>query len=162
MNRRSTLAALSLAALSLAALPLALGCGVDSDFSNSTSQALFDDANAELHAMHIDALGMENWPDESVRECEGGGTIEMATDPREDGGILNLRHEFMACKLGELTLSGSLDYFDVTRPDCNGAEGYAFDIDGDLGVSGSADGQCSMTAREACGKITGTTCGYDL
>lgn len=112
--------------------------------------------------MHLEALGLENWPSQSVRECRDGGTIEMVTDTFADGEILNLRHDFKACALGEHTFTGTLDYFGVTRPDCSGTEGYAFDIDGDLDVLGSANGQCSMEARESCGKITGTTCGYDL
>ena len=145
------------------ALVLALAsCGVDSDFSKDTSQALFTDANGQVHALHVEALALENWPQEFSFECADGGYIAMVTTERDDGSILRLEHTLSDCVVQGRTLTGQLDYEDISTPDCNGTSGFAFTIVGELTVAGPEAGVCQMRAVESCGKITGTTCGYDI
>ncbi len=147
----------------LTTLTLALvGCGAESQLSSSVSKTLFDDANAELHRIHLDAFELEDWPASTTYECTDGGTIEMSTLFKPDGSFEHLGHIFVDCKLGDLTLSGNLDYLNISRPDCNGVQGLAYDIDGDLEITGTEQGDCSIRAQESCGDYSGSACGYDL
>lgn len=144
-------------------LVLALAsCGVDSDFSEGISQELFTDANGQVHALHVEALDLEEWPQAFSWECEDGGYITMATTERDDGSISRLQHTLADCVVQGRTFTGQLDYEDISTPDCNGTSGFAFTIVGELTVSGPEEGTCQMRAVESCGKITGTTCGYDI
>ena len=86
----------------------------------------------------------------------------MITTERDDGSILRLQHTLNECVVQGRTLTGQLDYEDISTPDCNGTSGFAFTIVGELSVSGAEVGSCQMRAVESCGKITGTTCGYDI
>lgn len=152
--------------ISLLALTAVSSCGVDSDFSESVSKDLFSSANSELHTLHtgvLEEFDIAEWPEEYSYACPDGGMIMMLSTKTADGQIDDLLHMLMDCEINGRLLNGTLHYMDFEFPDCGGASGFAFDIDGEVTVTGAEDeGQCDIDARESCGDFSGTTCGHDV
>jgi hypothetical protein len=144
-------------------LVLVSGCADNtSALTEAGSQQVFTAANSQLHDLHIAALALDVWPQQFTWDCEDGGSVSMTTTERDDGSILNLEHSLDQCTAQGRTFSGPLNYNDFGALDCDGREGFAYIVVGDLAVSGTEEGDCQMRAVESCGKITGTTCGYDI
>jgi len=134
------------------------GCG---GLSESDSNTVFAYSNIELHTLHEESvLSLDPVPETYSYDCPESGTIEMVV-VFEGETFKDLLHEFIDCDIGDLTFNGNLDYFDIEEGICGGS-GFGFDIVGDLAVTGSVDGDCSIDAREECGEFTGTACGHSL
>ncbi|MCP4445186.1 MAG: hypothetical protein GY811_07580 [Myxococcales bacterium] len=146
----------------LPCLFLLSACGADSDFSNSVSQSIFESSNGQLHAMHLAGLELEEWPTTFDWDCPGGGSIDMLTTYRSDESISGILHTLVDCVVDGRTLNGNIDYLEFNFRDCGGSTGPAFDIDGDIDITGADEGHCKMNAHESCSAVSGTTCGHEI
>ncbi len=147
------------AGLALAALLAA--CGGDdgeSDFTAEESQDVYATAQGQLTALHTESDLMGSMPESYDYDCPEGGGIAMAVT-YEGGLITHIDHDFDGCGAGGLVLSGNMDYTDGDYELCDGA---AYNVEGDLEVTGDLMGACTMDLRVECEELSGSTCGHEL
>jgi hypothetical protein len=152
-----------LPSLAVLLLTLSAGCGDGDDgISDAESRALFESATAIIHQLHVDAFGGGAEPIIYGDACPGGGSISMMVERDGEGAVIALYHRLTSCDLDGPILNGRIDYTNIEPLSCGDAQGFALDIDGNVDVTGSAEGPCSILAREDCDGFTGEACGFPL
>ncbi len=114
-------------------------------------------ANAEIHALHLEALALPAWPASGVRACAEGGEVQMMTEVGPSTEIEALRHAFAGCATAGWQFDGTIDYLSISFcPD----DKPSFTITGAIVLDGRDP--CSVAATETCGVIAGEACGARL
>ncbi|HLU66459.1 MAG TPA: hypothetical protein VKZ63_09305 [Kofleriaceae bacterium] len=138
------------------ALACAAGCA-DDGLDAESSRAVFEAANGEIHALHLEALAFDLWPATYVRACADGGDVTMESELIDGHVFVALYHAFDGCQAGGYTLDGAIDYTEISFCDDDTAN---VTITGELVVAGH--GPCAIDAVETCGAVAGTACGAAL
>jgi hypothetical protein len=140
-----------------AALCLLAACGSDPQLGRAESERALTVANDRIHALHLEAFVLAEWPTTYETACPEGGSLAMVTAGSIDGVPTDLQHQFTACGSEGLVLGGRLDYLEV---DFCTASSATFRMVGDLEVDGTT---CTIDAAEDCaGAVSGLACGNVL
>ena len=132
------------------------------DSAQEDARAVFAQVSGLVHEMHLTAFGgsfsLQEYRDYRYT-CVDGGFVQMDVITSETISTVDLMHEFFACRLADVTVSGTFDYLDASA--CDGG-GFDITIVGELQLTGVVDGSCPVAAIEDCGRVAGSVCGSTI